>query len=295
KLAAPFVPFLSDELFRNLSTEHQRATEPSVHLTMLPEVHKELIDRALEQRMEYAMKVVELVRAMRMKSNLKTRQPLSRIIIPVLSEDHKNSISQMEEVILEETNVKKIEFVSDESGVVKKKAKPNFKTLGKKYGKEVQVVAAGIRELAIADIRRLQKEGTFMLSASGRAFEISVEDVEILHEDIRGWLVESDGSLTVALDTELNESLVNEGLAREFVSKVQNLRKESGFEVTDRISIHHRSSEKLSNALEQMSEYVKQETLAREIKRSMAGDKSILIFNSADINGEQCEIAVEKI
>jgi isoleucyl-tRNA synthetase len=295
KLAAPFAPFLSDELFKNLTAGSQIKSEASVHLSYLPDVNEKVIDRALERKMENAIKVVALVRAMRMKSNLKTRQPLQRIIIPILNTEHRDSISQMEDVILEEINVKEIEFVSDESGIVKKKAKPNFKTLGKKYGKDVQAVAGAIREMTGEQISKLQKQGSVLLESGGRKMEIAGEDVEVLHEDIKGWLVESDGSLTVALDTELNDSLVNEGLAREFVNRVQNLRKESGFEVTDRIRIYHRSSEKLGKAIKQMMEYIKQETLAKEITHVTDGTRQIPTFNTSEINGEKSEIAVEKI
>jgi isoleucyl-tRNA synthetase len=295
QLAAPFAPFLSDELFKNLTEGSQAKSEASVHLSYLPDANEKVIDSALEGKMENAIKVVELVRAMRMKSNLKTRQPLQRIIIPILNTEHKESIRQMEDVILEEINVKEIEFVSDESGIVKKKAKPNFKSLGKKYGKDVQAVAGAIREMTGEQISKLQKQGTVSLESGGRKMEIAAEDVEVLHEDIKGWLVESDGSLTVALDTELNDSLINEGLAREFVNRVQHLRKESGFEVTDRIRIYHRSSEKLEKAIAQMMDYIKQETLAKEITHVTDGEKQIPTFNTSEINGEKSEIAVEKI
>ena len=295
QLSAPFAPFVSDELFRNLTSSSLSSSEQSVHLSYLPEADGKVIDSALEKKMENAIKVVELVRAMRMKSNLKTRQPLKKIIIPVLTAERQTSIKQMEDVILEEINVKAIEFVSDESDIVKKRAKPNFKTLGKKFGKDVQGIAAAIKEMTGEQIGKLQKVGSITLVTGGKQFEIASEDVEIIHEDIKGWLVESDGALTVALDTELDDALINEGLAREFVNRIQNLRKESGFEVTDRIRIFHHSSEKLSKALEQMMEYVMQETLAKEITSVTNGKKQILTFNTSEINGEQSEIAVEKI
>jgi isoleucyl-tRNA synthetase len=266
-----------------------------VHLSYLPGVDEHAVDSALESKMANAIKIVELVRAMRMKSNLKTRQPLSRIIIPVVSKEHQKSIVEMEEVILEEINVKRIEFVTDESGITKKKAKPNFKTLGKKYGKDVQGIATTIREFTGDQIQRLQREGTLQIETAGQRYDILPEDVEILHEDIKGWLVESDGALTVALDTELNEALITEGFAREFVNRIQNLRKDSGFEVTDRIRIYHRSSERLAKALEAMSDYVRQETLAKDIRRLQDAEQSILTFNISEINGEKSEIAVEKI
>ena len=295
KLMAPFAPFLSDELFRDLGAGSRAKTESSVHLSYLPDADQKVIDAALERKMEHAIRIVELVRAMRMKSNLKTRQPLQRIMIPVLSEEHKNSILHMEDVILEEINVKQIEFVSDESGIVKKKAKPNFKSLGKKFGKEVQAVATAVRDLSGDKINTLQKNGRLSLASGTKGFEILIEDVEILHEDIEGWLVESDGSLTVALDTKLTDALISEGLAREFVNRVQNMRKDSGFEVIDRIRIYHHSTEKLSRALVQMIDYIKQETLAVEVVDATVGKKGILTFNTSEINGEKSEIAVEKI
>ena len=295
KLTAPFAPFLSDELFKNLKEGSQLTAEESVHLSYLPEADGKVIDVPLEEKMREAIRVVELVRAMRMKSNLKTRQPLARIMIPALSERHRQSVRQMEDVILEEINVKKIEFADDESEIVKRKAKPNFKSLGKKYGKDVQSIAAGVRELSADQIRKLQKDGTLALKLGARQVELTGDDVEVLHEDIKGWLIESDGPLTVALDTQLNEELIQEGLAREFVNRIQNLRKESGFDVTDRIRIYHRSTAKLTKALELLEDYIKQETLAKEITRVTDGTKSILTFNTAEINGEKSEIAVKKI
>ena len=295
KLSAPFAPFLSDELYRSLAAGRAGVAETSVHLSYFAQADDRVIDRDLEQKMRNAIKVVELVRAMRMKSNLKTRQPLQRIIVPVLSEVHRDSIQQMKDVILEEINVKVLEFVTDESGIVKKKAKPNFKTLGKKFGKDVQIVAGLIREFRAGQIAALQKTGSLLLSVDEKEFTVAAEDVEVVHEDIQGWLVETDGSLTVALDTALNESLINEGFAREFVNRIQNMRRNSGFEVTDRIRIYHRSTARLNNALENMMEYVRQETLATDIRTVGASALSAVTLSVEDINGEKSEIAVEKI
>jgi len=295
KLSAPFAPFLSDELYRSLAAGRAGVAETSVHLSYFAQADDRVIDRDLEQKMRNAIKVVELVRAMRMKSNLKTRQPLQRIIVPVLSEVHRDSIQQMKDVILEEINVKVLEFVTDESGIVKKKAKPNFKTLGKKFGKDVQIVAGLIREFRAGQIAALQKTGSMVLSVDEKEFTVAAEDVEVVHEDIQGWLVETDGSLTVALDTALNESLINEGFAREFVNRIQNMRRNSGFEVTDRIRIYHRSTARLNNALENMMEYVRQETLATDIRTVGASALSAVTLSVEDINGEKSEIAVEKI
>ncbi|MEK7748575.1 MAG: DUF5915 domain-containing protein, partial [Bacteroidota bacterium] len=286
--------FLADELYRNLAPAGQ-SNAPSVHLTEFPEVEDRTISIDLEQKMKRAMRLVSLVRAMRMKTNLKVRQPLRKILIPVHSDREKKEIEQMREVILEEINVKDIEFVTEESGIFRKKAKPNFKTLGPKYGKSVQVVAGRIRELTSAEIGALQKHGTLALSINGSDYTVLPEDVEILHEDVKGWLVESDGTVTVALDAELTEELVEEGLAREFVNRVQNLRKDSGFEVTDRIKIYYKSSDRLSKALDRMASYVQQETLATEIRNVTKGGNGSVSFSTEDINGERAEIGVERI
>ncbi|HXG37207.1 MAG TPA: isoleucine--tRNA ligase [Bacteroidota bacterium] len=292
KMIAPFAPFIADELFRNL---HAGSGEESVHLSMLPEVDKHAIDVELERKMERAIRIVSLVRAMRMRSNLKVRQPLKRIILPVSNDRQRMEIEELKEMILEEINVKKIEYVGDDSDIVRKKAKPNFKTLGPKFGKHVQAIAARIRECTAAEITTLEREGSLKLSSNGTEFEVKREDVEVLHEDIKGWLVESDGSVTVALDTELNEELIDEGLAREFVNRVQNMRKDAGFEVTDRIRIYHRSTDRLATALERRAAYIRQETLAVELRKLTSTTDTQMKFQEADINGEQAQIAVEKV
>ena len=293
KLIAPFAPFLAEELYRSLQAGTGGTAAESVHLVTLPQPDERAIDRELERRMERAIRIVSLVRAMRMKSNLKVRQPLKRMLIAVAGGNDRRDVEQMAAVILEEINVKKIEFVTEESGMGKKKAKPNFRTLGQKYGKAVQGIAAKVRELPGSDITKLQSEGRLELIVDGNNVLLGPEDVEISHEDIKGLLVESDGSLTVALDTELTEELLDEGLAREFVNRIQNLRKNSGFEVTDRIVIYHRSSDRLKKALHKMSGYVMQETLAREI-RDVSGNGAPAL-KEEDISGERTEVAVERI
>jgi isoleucyl-tRNA synthetase len=294
KLIAPFAPFLAEELYRNL-TAGNKAALASVHLELSPVADESEIDSELERRMERAIKIVSIVRAMRMKSNLKVRQPLKKIILPVKNDVERKELVQMENVILEEINVKQIEYVTDESAVIKKKSKPNFKTLGPKFGKSVQPIAARIKYLTAAEIASLQSAGTLSVSINGNLYELDTDDVEILHEDIQGWLVETDGAVTVALDTELTEELISEGLAREFVNRVQNLRKDSGYEVTDRIRIFHASSPRLTAALAAMTEYLKQETLAVEVKELSPADMTKYAVKSEDINGEQTSLAVEKI
>ncbi|HLF19596.1 MAG TPA: DUF5915 domain-containing protein, partial [Bacteroidota bacterium] len=294
KLMAPFAPFLADELFQNLifGTKEQGT---SVHLAQLPGIDEKAIDTGLERKMQRAIRIVSLVRAMRMKSNLKVRQPLKKILIPTTSQKEKEEVQQMQDMILEEINVKDIEYVTEESGVFKKKAKPNFKTLGPKYGKAVQLIAARIRELVSAEIQALHKQGTLALSVNGSDYTVSVEDVEVLHEEMKGWLVDSDGGITVALDTQLNDELIDEGLAREFVNRVQNLRKNSGFEVTDRIKIFYKTTDRLAKALARLASYVQQETLATEIRNVSKGGNGEVSFAKEDINGETAEIGVERI
>ncbi len=291
RLIAPFAPFIAEELHRNLNSVTKRDEAESVHLTTLPASDGTVIDTELEQRMERAIRIVGLARAIRVKSNLKVRQPLKKIILPVTREEDRLLVQRMADVILEEINVKQIEFVADDSGIVRKKAKPNFRSLGQKYGKNVQPVAARIREFTPAEILELEREGTIALNINGSEVAIVKEDVEILHEDIEGWLVESDGTLTVALDTELDEELIGEGFAREFVNRVQNMRKDAGLEVTDRIRIFYRSGERLAKALARLTAYIKQETLAIDVISSPPSD---LPLTETDINGEQVFLAMEK-
>ncbi len=292
KLMAPFAPFLAEELYGNLNSIAKQEQTDSVHLAMMPEVETAAIDLELELKMEKAQRIVSLVRAIRNKSNLKVRQPLSRVIIPVSGERDQKAIAQMEEVILEEINVKKLEFVTDDSGIVHKSAKPNFKTLGPKHGKSVQAVAAAIKNFGSKEISSLEKDGHVILSINGTEVTIAKEDVEILHQEIKGWIVESDGTLTVALDTELTPALIDEGFAREFVNRIQNMRKDAGFEVTDRIRIQYSSDKKLSDALKTLVEYVKHETLATDVTEAsgMQGHAADL-----DINGERCSVSIERV
>ncbi|OGU72132.1 MAG: isoleucine--tRNA ligase [Ignavibacteria bacterium RIFCSPLOWO2_12_FULL_56_21] len=293
KLIAPFTPHLSESIFRHLM-EATGGDKDSVHLSAFPEADTAAIDRTLESKMERAMTIVSLVRSMREKTKLKVRQPLQRILVPVLSDREREEVLHMQDVILDEINVKKLEFVTEESDIVRRKAKPNFRTLGARYGKLVQKIAASVRELTSAQLRMLEGGGTVTVAADGGEYAIVLEDVEILHEEIKGWLVASDGPVTVALDTTITEELALEGLAREFVSRVQNLRKVSGFEVTDRIRIHHRSSDRLRRALESCGSYVREETLAVDLLAASA-TKNDLSFTSIDVNGETADVAVERI
>ncbi|MCX6137187.1 MAG: isoleucine--tRNA ligase [Ignavibacteriales bacterium] len=292
KLMAPIAPFLADELYRNLNAATGTEAAVSVHLASLPDVEEAVIDTELEERMDRAMRIVSIARAMRMKSNLKVRQPLLKIIVPISSEEQKQSIVTMQDVIMDEINVKAIEFVHDESDIVRKKAKPNFRSLGQKHGKNVQVVAARVREMTSAEITALQRGGTAIFELNGTPYSVAVEDIEVQHEDLHGWLVETDGTVTVALDTEMTPALITEGFAREFVNRIQNMRKDAGFEVIDRIRISYTGSDVIAAALEQMRDYVMSETLADVLVSGLAATENTV---KDTINGEPCEISIGRV
>ena len=291
KLMAPFAPFLAEEIYRNMNTVTRHEEYESVHLALLPRADESAIDIELELKMERAEKIVMLVRAMRMKSNLKVRQPLKRIILPIANEHDRQLVQHMESVILDEINVKAIEYVTDESGLVKKKARANFRSIGPKFGRRVQQVAGRIQEMSGEEIAELEKTGSLTIPVNGNTYTIAKDDVEIIREDIQGWLVESDGGLTVALDTELSESLIAEGFARELVNRVQSMRKDARFQVTDRICIYYRASAHVRSMVQAMEAYIKIETLAVELSDSYRDGAHASTF---DINGERVEVGIER-
>jgi len=300
KLIAPFAPFIAEELFRNLNSATKKENVESIHLALLPQVNENAIDKELELRMDKAERIVILVRSMRTKSNLKVRQPLKRILLPIANHNDKEMIQRMENVILEEINVKAIEYVAMDNEIIRWKVKPNFKILGAKHGKQTPNIAKQIQQLQAQQILELSSKGEIImslettLSQNGLVQQIRVEksDVEILSEDIKGWLVASDNEITVALDTELTDELINEGFAREFVNRVQNLRKDSNFEITDRIKIFYKTTERLHKAISSMKEYVQNETLAIELNPQLNNGE---ISERTDINGELCDVIIQRV
>ncbi|MCL5268938.1 MAG: isoleucine--tRNA ligase [Bacteroidetes bacterium] len=262
KLMSPFAPFLSEQLYGYLNGVTGLDPHESIHLSNYPEVGEDEIDSSLEERMALAERIVYLSRAMRAKYNIKVRQPLRRIIIPVSSQHMRETISQVESVILDEINVKSAMYVDDDSEFVNKGAKPNFKSIGPKFGKDVKTVAELIKSMTSKDIKKLEKEGSIDLRTDSKAFHVILADVEVFSQELSGWLVESDGTLTVALDTELDDDLKNEGIAREFVNRIQNLRKDAGFEVTDRIRVYVDCPAEFIEAVTRLSDYIRSETLA---------------------------------
>jgi len=290
KMMAPFAPFLSDEVYRALMSETHRERFQSVHIAPMVASYEKLINPELERRMDVAQRVVSIVRTMRANTNLKTRQPLARIAVPA-SDETRHLIEQMNDVILEEINVKRIEFIDESSPIVRKTATANFRIIGPKFGKLVNAVAKRIKEMSSSEVIHLDQTGTFSTEINGSPVTISRGDVSIAAQSIEGWLVESAEGLTVALDTTLTPELINEGLAREFVNRVQNMRKDAGLSVTDRIRIYFESSNRLSEAVTRMSDYIKSETLATQM---YTGRDSADHWQQWEIDGEPCGIGISK-
>ena len=265
KLMAPAAPFFAEWMYQNLNNVAHREDFESVHLSYYPDINEGAIDKDLEQRMEYAQKISSLVLSLRKKQKLRVRQPLQKILLPVLNESFIDQVGKVKDLILHEVNVKEIEYVTDTSGIIKKKIKPNFKTLGRLLGKNMKNAAAIINTLSQEDISEIEKTGKYSLEINGEKYELSAEDFIISAEDIPGWLVANEGELTVALDITLTDDLKAEGLARELVNRIQNLRKSSDFDVTDRIAVQLTADDKLKEAIEKYGDYIKSETLADDI------------------------------
>ncbi len=287
KLVSPFAPFIAEDLFQrlNISGFHE---EESVHLCHFPQVT--YIDHELEEKMEAVQKVVYITRSMRAKHNLKVRQPLKKIMASV-PDRVKEPLETMKDVILDEVNIKELMILTDDSGIVKKTAKPNFRSLGGKHGKGVQPVAAAIREFGRAEISKLSKGENVTISVNENEVVVEPVDVEIISSEIEGWLVEAEGAFTVALDTEITPELKQEGIAREFVNRVQNMRKDAGFEVTDKITIDYDGVAELAEAVNNFSNYIQGETLATAIGNNTDGSG---FKQEWKINDLDCVIEISK-
>ncbi len=261
KLLAPFAPFYADQLYGDLTAATGRAEACSVHLVKYPVCNEAFIDKDLEARMAVAQKITSMVLALRRKVNIKVRQPLQEIMIPAADEKQKQHIEAVKELIKNEVNVKELNFIEGE-GVLVKKVKCNFRTMGKKYGKMMKAVAAQMEQLTQEQIAELEKTEQIKLSIEGEEITVEVADVEIISEDIPGWLVSNEGNITVALEVKLTDELLNEGMARELINRIQNIRKESGLEITDRINVLITPSERVEKALAGYDEYIKVQVLA---------------------------------
>jgi len=264
-LSAPIAPFFSERLFLDLNNVTGRQSLPSVHLTDYPEADPARIDKDLEERMQLAQKISSMVFALRKKVNIRVRQPLQKIMVPVLDERFRTQLQDVEQLILSEVNVKELEYLDDTAGVLVKKIKPNFKALGPRYGKMMKKIAGRISRFDQDEIRRIEQDGKITLEVEEQELEIALSDVEILSEDIPGWLVANDGNVTVALDITVTDELRQEGIARELINRIQNLRKDKGFEVTDKIDIQIEKHDNITDAVVNNNEYICSETLATNL------------------------------
>ena len=284
KLMAPIAPFFADWLYRNLNEVTGKEECESVHLTLIPVVDQSAIDTALEQRMNYAQRISSLILSLRKKAAIRVRQPLKRALLPVLDASFREQVEQVRELILSEVNVKDLEYIDDTSGVIKKSIKANFKTLGKRLGKDMKDAARIISSLSQEEITWIEKAGGYTLELNGSIHELSLEDLVITSEDIPGWQVASDGRLTVALDIHLDDQLIAEGTARELVNRIQNIRKENAFEVTDRIEVTLESHPAILTAVKYFSAYICNETLADKLEVAESLDGGNLVSLLEDVN-----------
>jgi len=279
KLMAPVAPFFSDWMYQNLNQVTGREEHISVHLSHILDGEASHIDNSLEERMDYAQRISSLVLSLRKKDRLRVRQPLQKILLPVLDDTFKSQVKAVEDLILSEVNVKKIDYVDDASGIIKKKVKANFKTLGKKLGKKMKSAAGVISQMNQDDIATIEKTNEFTFDVAGEPISISLEDVEITSEDIPGWQVATDRDITVALDITLTDELRAEGMARELVNRIQNIRKNKNFNITDRIHIEVQNHDEIKSAVNLFSDYICEEVLADSLKLGMADTGEMIELN----------------
>ena len=291
RLMAPFAPFMADRLFGDLNAVSGRYRD-SVHLCAFPTADASLIDGELEDTMSIAQRVSSMVLALRRKVNIKVRQPLTKILIPVLDEKTGRHIEKVRSLIMNEVNVKEVELITNTMGLITKRIKPNFKTLGPRYGKQMKQIAALVASFSQERIAAIEASDSFFLEIDGRQLPVTREDFEITSEDMPGWLVATEGKLTVALDVTVTETLLREGIARELINRIQNIRKESGFEVTDKIRAEIGRCDLVEGAVTDFGTYIASQTLAVELKLAdtPAGD----FVHDVDIDEHPVTIAVTK-
>ena len=265
KLGAPIAPFFMDRLYLDLNAVTNKATNESVHLAEFPNSNKSAIDKPLERKMENAQTISSLVLSLRAKEKIKVRQPLQKIMIPIDNNQQKEEIEAVSALIKHEVNIKEIELLEDASDILVKQIKPNFKVLGPRFGKDMKLISNAIRAFSAKDIKKIEQNGTLDVEINGKNITLGLDDVEITSQDIEGWLVANEGALTVALDVTITEELREEGIARELVNRIQNLRKDSGFEVTDRIDVKLQNDKQVSAAIASNEAYIKSETLTENL------------------------------
>ena len=288
KLMSPISPFFSDRLFLDLNTATNKEQVESVHLANFPEYNEKLVDKDLEERMALAQDISSLTLSLRKKTSINVRQPLNKILVPVLDSAFQEKVEKVKDLILSETNIKDIEFITDTTGIIKKKIKPNFKALGSKVGKDMKLVSSSIQSLTVDQISTLEATGE--LALTGTPYTILLSDVEIIAEDVEGWQVANLGKLTVALDVHITEELKKEGLSRELINRLQNLRKDKGFEVTDRINVKLTASSEVVNAANENLSYICTEILAD----SLVFEDSLTEGETIEIDGKELKALIQK-
>ena len=289
RLMAPIAPFYADRLYQDLTSVTGRATATSVHLAQYPECDDACVDSELEYRMELAQKISSMVLALRKKEQLIVRQPLQKIAIPTTDEVMKARIEAVKALILSEVNVKELEFVEGD-GILVKKIKCNFRTLGKKFGKLMKSVNTAVTEMSQEQIAELEKNGTITLQVEGTDALIELADVEIFSEDVPGWTVANEGALTVALDVEVTDELRREGIAREVIKKIQAMRKDGGLEITDRIAVSVSKNAGSDEAVEQFGEYISNQVLAGSLTLCDSVDGE-----TVELDGFSINVAIKKL
>lgn len=291
-LASPIAPFMSDRLYNDLNRVSGRHKAASVHMVDFPHYKEEYIDKALEERMDIAQRISSMVLALRRKVNIKVRQPLAKIMIPLIDKSFKDKFTSVKNLILSEVNVKDVEYIEDTGGILVKKIKPDFKSLGPRFGKQMKEVATAMGAMTQKDIAMLEKNGYFDLNIQGKLVNIQLQDVEITSEDIPGWLVTSDGPYTVALDITVSEELRQEGIARELINRIQNLRKDNNFDVTDKIHIEIKKHPDFAPAIEKHKEYIGSQTLAKSIQLVDTLKENNVTF--VEIDEKKISLRIEK-
>ena len=266
KLGAPIAPFFMDKLYLDLNAVTKKEAFESIHLANFPEFDASFIDKSLERKMENAQIISSLVLSLRAKEKIKVRQPLQKIMIPVDSVQQKEEILAVANLIKSEVNIKEVEILEDASDILVKQIKPNFKALGPRFGKDMKLIASEIQKMSSEDIKNIEQKGSLDVNCNGKIITLELGDVEITSQDIEGWLVANEGAITVALDVTISEELREEGIARELVNRIQNLRKDSGFEVTDRIFVQLQNDKEISQAVKTNLKYIKAETLTDKLE-----------------------------
>ena len=291
RLMAPIAPFYADRLFCDLNQATGRSNEVSVHLTLFPTYNQDLIQPELEARMDIAQRITSLVLALRKKESLKVRQPLSHIMIPSIDATTDGYINSIKDIVMSEVNVKDIKLVDGSNGILVKRIKPDFKKLGPKCGKNMKQVAAALQSMEQSAIAQFEKEGQYTFAIEGQEIVVSTEDVTIFSEDIPGWSVANDGNITIALDITLTDELINEGIARELVNRIQNIRKSSGLEITDRINVSVSAPDNINIAIAAHKAYIASQVLANNLYLT----NQLSNATEVDFDGTSLFIQIEKI